>query len=324
MAQNNFKPFATGANANVIAQADYEALAALLTGFQAGKASSAQINKALRQSSTVAAMLAQFIADKSGNDVLDNGNIATLQASLIQALKANTASANPSYYTDTGAANNLIITPSPGLSTLTDGQIFDVLCANVNTGAVTLKVNALNAYPVLGSAGALQGGEIGAAGGVIRVVWSAAKSAFLLVAQNTSGPFQVTQGTKSNHAVNLGQLGSAAFKTVGNGVGQIPDMSYFGSNTSSPGWERLPDGFIIQWGYAKQAGQGGVPVSFPMTFPNFLRGIHCIPLIVGPTGYDCITVDSYDKTGMYINRMSGNSSVDGKGNWDFFWMVVGY
>jgi hypothetical protein len=49
MAKNDFKPFATGASANVITQADYEALTALLTGFQAGKASSAQINKAIRQ-----------------------------------------------------------------------------------------------------------------------------------------------------------------------------------------------------------------------------------------------------------------------------------
>lgn len=206
MAQNNFKPFATGANANVTAQADYEALAALLTGFQSGKASSAQINKALRQSSTVAAMLAQFIADKSGNDVLDNGNIATIQASLIQALKANAASANPAYYTDTGAANNLIITPSPALTALTDGQLFDVVCAAVNTGPVTLKVNALNAYPVLGSAGALQGGEIGAAKGVIRLIWSATQSAFLLTGQNTTGPVAVAPAVKSNQAPQLSQV----------------------------------------------------------------------------------------------------------------------
>lgn len=57
MATNNFKPFATGAGANVTSQADYEALSALLAGFQAGRASSAQINKALRQSSSMSAML---------------------------------------------------------------------------------------------------------------------------------------------------------------------------------------------------------------------------------------------------------------------------
>ncbi len=76
MATNNFKPFATAANANVTAQADWEALPALLSGFTAGKASSAQINKALRQASFIAAALAQYTSDNTGDDVLDDGDQA--------------------------------------------------------------------------------------------------------------------------------------------------------------------------------------------------------------------------------------------------------
>ncbi|MGC6555374.1 hypothetical protein ACP0G3_07670, partial [Escherichia coli] len=75
MATNNFKPFATAANANVTAQADWEALPALLSGFTAGKASSAQVNKAIRQASFIAAALAQYTANKSGLDVLDDGDL---------------------------------------------------------------------------------------------------------------------------------------------------------------------------------------------------------------------------------------------------------
>ena len=75
MATNDFKPFATAANANVTAQADWEALPALLSGFTAGKASSEQVNKALRQASFIAAALAQYTANKSGQDVLDNGDL---------------------------------------------------------------------------------------------------------------------------------------------------------------------------------------------------------------------------------------------------------
>ncbi|WP_244584061.1 gp53-like domain-containing protein [Escherichia coli] len=75
MATNNFKPFATAANANVTAQADWEALPALLSGFMAGKASSAQVNKAIRQASFIAAALAQYTANKSGLDVLDDGDL---------------------------------------------------------------------------------------------------------------------------------------------------------------------------------------------------------------------------------------------------------
>ena len=75
MAINNFKPFATAANANVTAQADWETLPALLSGFMAGKASSAQVNKAIRQASFIAAALAQYTANKSGLDVLDDGDL---------------------------------------------------------------------------------------------------------------------------------------------------------------------------------------------------------------------------------------------------------
>ncbi|BDT40651.1 hypothetical protein SE2072C2_09500 [Salmonella enterica] len=75
MATNNFKPFATAANANVMSQVDWEALPALLSGFISGPAKSAQVNKAIRQASFIAAALAQYTANKSGLDVLDDGDL---------------------------------------------------------------------------------------------------------------------------------------------------------------------------------------------------------------------------------------------------------
>nr|WP_258182589.1 hypothetical protein [Escherichia sp. 20412-1] len=89
---NNFKAFATGASANVISQDDYEALTALVTGFTAGKASSAQINKALRQATFIAAALAQFVADTKNTDVLDNGDLSTFVTTLTEALNASASS----------------------------------------------------------------------------------------------------------------------------------------------------------------------------------------------------------------------------------------
>lgn len=86
MANNEIKPFATGANANVTPQAEWENLPALLTGFSSGKASSAQVNKAIRQASFVAATLAQFIADQSGEDVRDDGDQAGLVAKMLSAI----------------------------------------------------------------------------------------------------------------------------------------------------------------------------------------------------------------------------------------------
>lgn len=96
MATNDFKPFATGSGANVLSQADYLALSALLTGFQSGKASSAQVNKALRQSTFIASALAQFVSDKAGVDVLDDGNVASFVTKLTNAFaKQYLSRANP-------------------------------------------------------------------------------------------------------------------------------------------------------------------------------------------------------------------------------------
>lgn len=88
MATNNFKAFALDPNANVTPQANWEALPALLSGFTAGKASSAQVNKALRQATTIGAMVGQFIAN-SGADALDNGDVDGLVTKFTNALITN-------------------------------------------------------------------------------------------------------------------------------------------------------------------------------------------------------------------------------------------
>ncbi|WP_260619844.1 hypothetical protein [Klebsiella oxytoca] len=86
MAENNFKPFAVGAGANVSSQTDWEKLVALSTGFTAGIARSDQVNKALRQATVIASVLAQFIANKTNSDVLDDGDTDALLIKLVQAL----------------------------------------------------------------------------------------------------------------------------------------------------------------------------------------------------------------------------------------------
>ncbi|MGV5773044.1 phage tail protein [Escherichia coli] len=88
MATNNFKAFALDPNANVMSQADWEALPALLSGFTAGKASSAQVNKAIRQATTIAALVGQFIAN-SGADALDNADVNGLVTKFTNALTTN-------------------------------------------------------------------------------------------------------------------------------------------------------------------------------------------------------------------------------------------
>ncbi|EEW5978146.1 hypothetical protein D7V53_20510 [Escherichia coli] len=87
MAKNEFKPFATGSGANVTTQTDWESLLVLSAGFTSGKASSAQVNKGLRQGTAMAAAVGQFIADKTNEDVKDDGDIAGLSAQLASAIE---------------------------------------------------------------------------------------------------------------------------------------------------------------------------------------------------------------------------------------------
>lgn len=157
MAKNDFKPFATGAGANVMPQADWEALIALSTGFQSGKASSAQMNKAFRQGSTIAAMMGQFIAN-SGADALDNGDIATMVTNLTAAMKTNLGLKSAAYK-DAGNGAGQIPDMSyfasqlavPGYQKLPGGLVMQW-----GTGAVPISGSVTVSYPISFSLGYVQ------------------------------------------------------------------------------------------------------------------------------------------------------------------------
>lgn len=92
MPKNDFKAFAISENANVLKQTEYELLPALDEGFQSGIARSEELNKVWRQASTITSVIASFMANKSGQDVLDNGDLNTLQNTLLKALLNNSIS----------------------------------------------------------------------------------------------------------------------------------------------------------------------------------------------------------------------------------------
>lgn len=142
MATNDFKPFATGASANVTSQTDWAALPALLSGFQSGKASSAQVNKALRQATFVAAALAQFVSDKSGQNVADDGNLAGFVSKLT-----------------TGFANQHLTRSNPFGDIKTDGAAaVSTALANLGLGEAakrtvgtgTNQIPDMNSFPFAG------------------------------------------------------------------------------------------------------------------------------------------------------------------------------
>lgn len=82
MPKNEYLPFGTAANANVLPNAEYQALSARGTGFTSGVAKSKELNTAWRQASVIANVVAQFIVNKTGADALDNGDTAGLLKNL--------------------------------------------------------------------------------------------------------------------------------------------------------------------------------------------------------------------------------------------------
>lgn len=162
MAQNDFLPFAIAVGANVLDQTDYSTLPALSTGFQSGLASSQQINKAIRQATVMAAVLGQWIADTTGNDVLDNGDISALVSYLGQAV-GNISSAHIA--SASGSADAITATFSPAI-TLSNGMVVYVRAAYSNaTTTPTFNPDDLGALPIVkGSNLPLAVGDIWGAG----------------------------------------------------------------------------------------------------------------------------------------------------------------
>ncbi|EDY5986742.1 phage tail protein [Salmonella enterica subsp. enterica serovar Javiana] len=181
MAKNDFKPFATGKGANVTSQPDWEALPALLSGFTAGKASSAQVNKALRQASFIAAALAQYTASKSGQDVLDDGDLSgfiakmsaafgkdfqTLDATLTALAGLATGADKLPYFTGNDTAGQTDLT-SVGRDIIGKDSIADILTYLGLGETINLAKNAVpatrrvNSKPLTGDI-TLSAGDVGA------------------------------------------------------------------------------------------------------------------------------------------------------------------
>jgi hypothetical protein len=222
--ENDFLPFAVGSSANVLSQSAYAALTSLLqNGFQSGIANSQQLNKVWRQSSIMAAVMAQFIVAETGQTAIDDGTTATLLANFTTAVAA--AARSRIILTDTGSANAYTAAnPSPLTALPTSTGLFQsVSIANANTGASTYAPDGLAAKPIYGlGLQPLQGGELVAKGiaTMLYVVASTVNSglgAWVLL-ECTGGAQQIAPATAPQHAVQLGQVqtqAATAFTTGG-------------------------------------------------------------------------------------------------------------
>lgn len=246
MATNNFKPFGIGAGANVTSQADYEALTALLAGFQSGKASSAQINKALRQGTVMAYVLAQFISDSASVDVLDNGNPTTILANMKAAMTASTPGRLINVLSFTA---NATYTPTPGTK--------------------KIRVQIVGGGGGGGGAQATSSGQIavagGGCGGAYVDVYMPAPSASVPLTIGAAGSGGSRTGPTAGAAGGSSLFGSyiTCPGGSGGGVGSAATYGapfYRGMTNQNPPTTNLPGGAVVISSVRGQSATGSVLV----------------------------------------------------------------
>jgi hypothetical protein len=275
MATNNFKALGIGSGANVTSQSDYEALSALLTGFQSGKASSAQINKALRQATTVTAVLAQLIVDRTGADALDNGSTATLLANLKLALFSGTPLTGTPTAPTAPAGNvttQLATTEFVKNAGLQVGNIFTVSStSNMSVsylGSSVLLSGAGGFTVTLPGSGNLSSGLYGKFITLLNVssgdvVVSTVSADNITAGNNSVSSFTLKAGDRA-----IVYLASANYWHLLAGEASLRYSGSFGFSANQPGYQRLPSGIIIQWGITNNSSVNPQVVNLPVAFPN--------------------------------------------------------
>ena len=125
-------------------------------------------------------------------------------------------------------------------------------------------------------------------------------------------------GTQGTARTNLG-LGTASTKNVGTSAGQIPDMSAFQSGS---GYQRLPSGYILQWGSATAGNSAstGVSNTFPIPFPTAVVIIttgQIDPSYTSAQQPTAVGIASPTNTGFIAKTSSANNDA-------FNYLAIGY
>lgn len=253
MPTNDYKPLANGGGANVVSQAAYIALlaGALSTGYTAGTAASNQVNKTLRQSSVIAAALAQMAVDVTGADALDDGVVNTFRDQFRQAIQNIGL---PMSGVTGGAVNAYTITTIPATAAYVTGQPLLVFPHITNTLASTMNAGGGVVSILTRNLGAVQAGDI-VAGQPLMLKFNGANFQMLLPANSeiasiaaVSVPAASSAEVKTGTSTTKFATPSAIYNALGfsAGVGLGPySITSGGALTIAHGLPRRPAGVPI-------------------------------------------------------------------------------
>lgn len=310
---NDFKPFAVGAEANVIEQTEYEKAAFLKDGFREGIARSSEINKAIRQGSSIAAALTRLAAEKTGEDILDNGDIDSLSRQLetaisrVSSLLIGQASGSP---------DALLASFTPSLRELKNGLPVYVRALEQNTGTrPTFNADETGAKTIVkGNNLPLAAGDIAGAGHWLEMQYDEELDSWVL--QNPA------KGITPQSGVPVGTIEYFAMAT--------PPAGYLKADGVAVGRETYPDLFAAV-GTTFGQGDGITTFNLPDLIDRFAQGSNTpgqkieagVPDITGSFGGLGSSTAGQDPKGAFkrikdLPYWWNNGAASGAGNWDFY------
>ena len=252
--QNDFKPFAVGEGANVINQLEYEKSGFLKEGFKKGMARSSEINKAIRQGSSIAAAVARFAAAKTGEALLDNGDINTLCRQIETAISSVSslliAEAD-------GSADALTAHFTPTVKELENGLLVHVRAKEKNTGtSPSFNADETGVKPVVkGNNLPLEAADIAGAGHWLEMQYDGALDKWVL--QNPA------KGITPPSGVPVGTIEYFAMPT--------PPAGYLKADGAAVGRQTYPELFETI-GTTFGEGDGSTTFNLPDLMDRFAQG----------------------------------------------------
>ena len=296
MGINKILPFAQGVGANVLSDVDYAALTALLAnGFLTGTALSVQLNKVWRQSSSMAVGLAEFIASNQAQNVSDDLSAATMAGLLEDAITTFSAgnfaalagSASQAFSVAAATANNHAVSRTfgdgryaalAGLST----QAFS--CSTLDVGhASDTTITRVSAGVI-----AVEGVNI------------------LTTATGMSGTYASTAEAQAQTS-NTTVISPLRLKEALKGANQ---------SLAASGYQNLPGGLLLQWGYSATRSVNVATLSYPIAFPVACVGV-----------YMTEQRSSAHNANFNLNAAPGVTSFsvwNDTGDAPLFWFAIGY
>lgn len=214
----------------------------------------------------------------NGNTATGSGTNWTAPASQVRAGQTIIVMSNPVQLFQISSVNSATsMTVTPAVSPALSGQKYGILVSdNISVDGLAQAMSQLikeydeniGAWETFATTSANQSITVTINGTAVTI-----PGIGKLAQKGSNGAVTVADGgTGATNAAdartNLG-LGTASKRNVGTGANQIPDMSAFASGS---GYQKLPGGYILQWGSANAGNSAstGMSNTFPIPFPSGL------------------------------------------------------